>query len=571
MWKLFLYKSLLPFVMLLSSAAFSSAQIISKATSALLMKLENRGVQTVAFSSDGKLLAAGGYIRGNGGITIWSAADYSLVTTLLAGRVRRAGIKRLAFSNDGKLLAAASEGGDVMLWTVGSWRPHKTLLISRGDTTDLSISPDNTKLAYSSKKEAVLYDLQSGEITVVATGDGLRGAFNGISFSPDSKFVIVCGNESIQVWDIERRKMTKEWKPVSYGFFGRLSPDGRHIISGGGSIYGRKAVEIRGFPDGRKINELTEFRNGLFALAISHSGKLFAVAGGDYGGGEGSLSLWSLDEARELGFVSFGEYPIEGLAFSPDDRIIAAASEDGFVLLYAVDRIRGAQVKKQESALCGEIMVEGDEAFIVPLSKVPSPMSSDFEFPWKLEVANTDSVAGIAGYPVVLLDWAIESSAAKDRARIVDFRPLLPRTRARINSDHIIFGDVQNPGWNEGFMAKIYEDGSFLATNNSGKCLAYGNLSQLKTDFESLKKLLIGEGILSIPKEPLTLGADHYRTRFIEIKLEGGTELRSDADSIEVLLRGGPARKREAFSRIFDKEEAFLKLLLSAGMKLPAN
>ncbi|HEX8494979.1 MAG TPA: hypothetical protein VF658_19215 [Pyrinomonadaceae bacterium] len=567
-------KTVLALAFILLTAGFTEAQTIDEGGGALLAKLANEDhrVQAVAFSPDGKLLAGGYGFYDDGGVTIWDVAGRSVVASLLGRASSKAGIERVAFSDDGKLFAAASDRGDVMLWTVGSWRSHKTILVKRGGTTDLSFSPDSTKLAYASDKAAILYDLQSGKAIVIATASDVGRGFNGISFSPDSKFVIVCGNTSIQVWDVESRKTIQVLRAATVGFFGRLSPDGRHIIAGGGAIYGKKSVQIWDFHEGRKVYELNEFRNGLFALAISHSGKLFAVAGGTYGGGEGAVSLWNLDEGRELGFVSFGDYPIHGLAFSPDDSLLAAASSDGFVLLYSVERLRGPQVKKQDSTLCGEIMVEGNRAFIVPLSKVPMPMESDFDFPWKLEIANADSVAGVANSPVVLQSWAIESSAATDRARIMEFNSLLPRARpAEINSNHLIWGDVMNPGWNEGFIAKIYGDGSFVATNNSGKCLAYGHLNQLKTDFDSLKKSLVAEGFLSLPKAPLTLGADHYRTRFIELKLDGAPELRSDADSIEVLLNGGPAKKREAFLRVFNKEEPFLSSLLRAGMKLPAN
>ena len=70
--------------------------------------------------------------------------------------------------------------------------------------------------------------------------------------------------------------------------------------------------------DEKPVSEISQFRSGLFALAIAHSGKLFALGGGSYGPG-GDLSVWSLSEAEEVAFVSFGQFPIEGLAFSPDD------------------------------------------------------------------------------------------------------------------------------------------------------------------------------------------------------------------------------------------------------------
>jgi hypothetical protein len=214
-------------------------------------------------------------------------------------------------------------------------------------------------------------------------------------------------------------------------------------------------------------------------------------------------------------------------------------------------------------------MIEDNKTYVVPLSKVPNPMRPNFEFSWRLEVANPETVATLTNSPVVLRDWTIESSAAMDRARITNARSLL--TPAASKSDYAVFGYVQNPGWNEGFVAKVYDDGSFVASDNSGKCRSYGSLSQLSTDFETIKKRLINEGLIAVGKEPLTLGADHYGTAFIELTTNGVAELRSDADDIGVLLKGGPAKKREAFSQVFSKEKPFVDSLLHAGMKLPAN
>src|SRR5262249_45952005 len=468
------------------------------APAALVAKLAcpDDRVQAVAFSPDGKLIAAG-Y---DGGITIWKTADKSVVATLQPGKADKAGIRRLAFSDDGKLLASATDRGDVLLWNVGGWRSPQTLLKGQGKSTDLNFSADSSKLAYSSEQVAVLYDLKTAEATTMAKGNDRGREFNGISFSPDGKFVIICGNRSIEIWDVAGKKTARQWETKTFGFFGRASSDGTHIVEGGGSIYGRKSVTVWNLPDGAKANELTEFRDGLFALAISHSGKLFALAGGDYGGGEGSLSLWNLSDARELGFTSSGNYPIQGVAFSPDDSLLAAASEDGFVLIYSVEKLRGPQAKKQTTALCGEILVEGDKTFVVPLSKVPNPMRPNFEFPWKLEISNPDAVANLINRPVVFRDWTIESSAAMDRARIAEARSLL--TQARSTSDYAIFGYVQNPGWSEGFVAKVYDDGSFVASDNSGKCRAYGSLSQLKTDFASIKHRLISEGLIAVGRDP---------------------------------------------------------------------
>jgi hypothetical protein len=528
-------------------------------------------VKDVAFSPDGKLLAAGFGWNDQGGARIWNVADRTVVATLKAGEGDDANVECVAFSPDGRWFAAANWDGDVLLWPVGSWESPKTVLSRRGKTKSLAFSPSGTKLAFASEESAILYDFTSRKVITLGVRKNQQDSLISVSFSPDGRSVTLFRDDAVEFVDSESGRLIKSWRPSRGGFFGRSSRDGRYVIAGGGAVYGEKAVEVWDAQEGEKVAQVSDFRSGLFSLAISNSGKLFAVAGGNYGSG-GDLSLWDLKEAREIGYVSFGRFPIQGLAFSPDDKVLAAGSDDGFVLLYAVDRIRGPEVKKQDSTLCGEVIVEGERTFVIPLSKVPTPMSRGFEYSWRLEVANADALAGAVGSPVELRDWAIESSASTDRARVGELRVLQPRGRGEAaTSGHIIFGDVRNPGWNEGFVAKVYGDGSFVATDNSGKCLAYGRLSQLKTDFESLRKRLVGEGLLSVPKEPLTLGASHYRTRFIELMSGGAPELRSDADSIEVLLKGGPAKKREAFSRVFDLEEQFINSLLRAGLYAPQN
>ncbi len=79
---------------------------------------------------------------------------------------------------------------------------------------------------------------------------------------------------------------------------------------------------------------------------------------------------------------------------------------------------------------------------------------------------------------------------------------------------------------------------------------------------------MLDQNFLSIPKEPLTLGADHYRTQFIEIKTDGVSEIRSDADSFELLMKEkGTTKKREAFSQLYAKQGEFVNSLLKAGFK----
>src|SRR6266436_5137960 len=116
--KLFLLACVLLLLTISVTAQTNSGALVAKLAS------PDHRVQAVTFSPDGKLIAAGYGFFDDGGITVWNTSDRSVVATVQLNKADRAGIKRLTFSDDGKFLAAATDRGDVMLWSVGSWRTH---------------------------------------------------------------------------------------------------------------------------------------------------------------------------------------------------------------------------------------------------------------------------------------------------------------------------------------------------------------------------------------------------------------------------------------------------------------
>ncbi len=275
------FLKLIPLAIVLTLANVGLAQQPTTSGDALVAKLKtpDHRIRDVAFSPDGKLVAAGYGFSDEGGITIFNVLDQSVVVNLLIGTKQTAGIPCIAFSNDGKLFAAASDKGDVMVWTVGAWRSPKTVLRQRGSAKDLAFS--GTMLGFASENEALLYNLNTAEVIVLASKTDPMGSFTEIAFSRDGKTVAVSSQRKALLWDVETRQQIDMHDLKALGFFGSLSPTGSHFIVGGGPVFGKKSVQIWNVNEKKLLSELTSFRSGVFSVAISHSGSLFALAGGD--------------------------------------------------------------------------------------------------------------------------------------------------------------------------------------------------------------------------------------------------------------------------------------------------
>ncbi len=78
-------------------------------------------VSAVAFSPDGKFLAAG---MDDQTIKIWEAATQKLVSTLQG---HTGPVKAVAYSSDGKTLASGGRDGEVRLWDLSSGETRLTL------------------------------------------------------------------------------------------------------------------------------------------------------------------------------------------------------------------------------------------------------------------------------------------------------------------------------------------------------------------------------------------------------------------------------------------------------------
>ena len=96
-------------------------------------------MSSVAYDGRAGRVAVG---SGDGTVTIWDEKSGEAVHTLRHDR----GVWALAFSPDGRLLAAGEDAGTVRLWNVADWRKLKKFPGHSGIVFSLAFNPEGTRL-----------------------------------------------------------------------------------------------------------------------------------------------------------------------------------------------------------------------------------------------------------------------------------------------------------------------------------------------------------------------------------------------------------------------------------------
>jgi WD40 repeat protein len=188
-------------------------------------------------------------------------------------------VRDLDFSPDGKVLASASQWGVVSLWDTATG--NERLRIKTGSTfVAVAFSPDGKHLAWPSRYEVLVRDMQTGEER--PTLNGYELFMRAVVFSPDGK-TLACGSHDgmIKLWDLKSN---------------------------------RQILEIPAYVERnrRKIGS----PDGVCDLAFSPDGKMLASA--SRGSVEPSVRVWDVSTGREL--FNFPFYNCRSVAFSPDSR-----------------------------------------------------------------------------------------------------------------------------------------------------------------------------------------------------------------------------------------------------------
>jgi WD40 repeat protein/tRNA A-37 threonylcarbamoyl transferase component Bud32 len=290
-------------------------------------------VNAVSFSADGsRILVGSGYYDkppgGEGRVTLWEVATgHSLLEKRVSYRIPLA----VAFSPDQSLIAAgcgiaASDfvTGRFMLWEAASGRVVLDQEVSKGGVASLAFSPDGKRVVLACKDLVELWDVTPPR--KVREFRGHEGWVNGVAFSPEGKILATGGwDRTVRLWNFETEgpflTIDKHDGRVTAVAF---SPDGRQVVSSGGD----RTVRTWEIPSGRGLLTMRGHTRGVNGVAFSRDGERIASASDD-----GTVRLW---DAKTDGRVSFREHRrwVNALAFAPDGRSVATGDGDGVIAVW---------------------------------------------------------------------------------------------------------------------------------------------------------------------------------------------------------------------------------------------
>jgi len=297
----------------------------------------------LALSPDGTLVAAGDKQDDN--VRLWDTATGKPVgMPMRADAIPHTGVNGVAFSPDGKLLASVTDG-EVQLWNPVTGTLVRTFLPPdpsvAGVLDNVAFSPDGDLVASGDLSGYIyLWNTVTGKLAraPIQTGGGIHAGVSDLAFSPGGTLLASADNNGyVRLWAIPSGEPVGQPLPTDRGQSGvagvAFSPDGKLLASvvTGGPV--RLWDPATGSPVGAPI------RADSAGVAFSPDGKFLASAGID-----GYVRLWNPATGREVGspLAADPHEGVAGVAFSKATGLLASADSNGTVQLW--DAAAGAPV-----------------------------------------------------------------------------------------------------------------------------------------------------------------------------------------------------------------------------------
>jgi WD40 repeat protein len=296
-------------------------------------------ITAIAYSPNSKLLAVSGFHE-----ILLHKADGSGLEARLVGLSER--VQSLAFSPDGKWLAATggSPGrfGEVQVWDVAKKRLKMSVPVTFDTVYGASWSPDGTKIAFGCADNSVrAIDAATGKQVLFQGGHG--DWVLGTVFSKDgSHLVSISRDRSMKLTEVGTERLVDNITSITPGALkgGLLAVDrypGKDDLLIGGAdgvpklyqMYRTKPRKIG--DDFNFIRSFEPLPGRIFAAKFNADGTLIIVGSSKDGAGE--VRIYQSADSKLVAKLEGESGAVYAVAFRPDGAEVASAGFDGLVRL----------------------------------------------------------------------------------------------------------------------------------------------------------------------------------------------------------------------------------------------